>query len=209
MHGLTHVEHSSMYQRREDIWAAYAKQRKADFERADGIVGYAWIARYSEAFLDGYLKGDPQGLAFLKKTASENGVPPHFITPSFRAAAGAPTSFASLREQVGREGFDHADEIYTGMLKQAPEFKIGEVEMADWADTLLAIGRPLEAAAVLKLGVRMHPDSADAYELLGDAYRAAGDRAAAQAAYKTAIDKNPDGADDVKRKLAELAAPAR
>ncbi len=81
--------------------------------------------------------------------------------------------------------------------------------MADWADTLLAIGRPLEAAAVLKLGVRMHPDSADAYELLGDAYRAAGDRAAAQAAYKTAIDKNPDGADDVKRKLAELAAPAR
>lgn len=206
MHGMIHVEYSSMYQRREDVWAGYAKQRKEDFEREDGITGYAWMARYTEAFLDGYLKGDPAGLGFLKKTAKENGVPPHFITPSFRAAKGAPVSFASLREQVSREGFDHAEMIYAAMLKQTPDFKVEEVDVADWADTLLAIGRPLDAVAVIKLGIRMHPDSGDAYAFLGDAYRAAGDKASAATAYKTAIEKDPEGSDDVKRKLAELTA---
>jgi hypothetical protein len=38
---LVHVEHSSMYQRNEDIWKDYPSSRKADYSRADGIVGYA------------------------------------------------------------------------------------------------------------------------------------------------------------------------
>src|ERR1700722_19942016 len=44
---LVHTEHSSMYQRNEDIWKDYPSGRKADYSRADGVVGYAWIARYT------------------------------------------------------------------------------------------------------------------------------------------------------------------
>src|SRR6202451_830441 len=70
---LVHVEHSSMYQRNEDIWKNYPSSHKADYSRADGIVGYAWIARYTLEFLNAYLKHDAQAMAFLKKTPAEVG----------------------------------------------------------------------------------------------------------------------------------------
>ena len=72
---MVHVEHSSMYQRNEDVWKNYAKHRKGDYSRADGIVGYAWVARYTLEFLDAYLKHDATAMAFLKRTPAENGVP--------------------------------------------------------------------------------------------------------------------------------------
>ena len=42
MMGLTHFEFSSMSQRNEDNWRNYAEQRKADYTREDGMVGYSW-----------------------------------------------------------------------------------------------------------------------------------------------------------------------
>ena len=74
---LVHTEHSSMYQRNEDTWKDYANNHKADYTRADGMVGYAWITRYTLEFLNAYLKHDTQAMAFLKKTPAEVGVPPH------------------------------------------------------------------------------------------------------------------------------------
>ena len=70
MLGLVHVEHSSMYQRNEDIWKrTFPKKQIADYGRADGIAGYAWIARYTLHFLDAYLKHDAAAMAWIKKTA--------------------------------------------------------------------------------------------------------------------------------------------
>jgi hypothetical protein len=57
------------------IWKNYPRSYKADYTRADGIAGYARIARYTLEFLEGYLKHDAQAMAFLKMTA-EVGVPP-------------------------------------------------------------------------------------------------------------------------------------
>jgi hypothetical protein len=42
----------SLYLRR--IWKNYPRSHKADYTRADGIVGYAWIAGYTLEFRDGY-----------------------------------------------------------------------------------------------------------------------------------------------------------
>ena len=83
---LTHTEHSSMYQRNEEIWKHYPKNRKGDYSRADGIVGYGWVARYTLEFLDAYLKHDAAAMEFLKKNPAENGVPPHMMTVEYRAA---------------------------------------------------------------------------------------------------------------------------
>jgi|GEM_PF-7054460 len=44
---LTHTEYSSMYQRNEEIWKNSLEMQKADYTREDGIIGYAWIARYT------------------------------------------------------------------------------------------------------------------------------------------------------------------
>jgi len=53
-----------------------------------GIVGYGWMARYTLAFMDAYLKHDAEALSFLKKTAAENAVPKHFMFVTYRGGGG-------------------------------------------------------------------------------------------------------------------------
>lgn len=85
---LNHTEHGSMYQRNEDVWKDFPADHKADYDREDGIVGYAWMARYTWKFLDAYLKKDSDALAFLKRTPAENGAPKHYLATEFRPANG-------------------------------------------------------------------------------------------------------------------------
>jgi hypothetical protein len=202
---LTHVEHSSMYQRNEKIWKHYPENRKGDYSRADGIVGYGWVARYSLEFLDAYLKHDARAMGFLKKTAVENGVPPHTMTVNFRAAKGPPATFEALRVEAGEKGFDHLAEVYAAMKKEKPDLKIGETTMYIWASELKDNGNLVEAIDVLKLQLEIYPDSSDAYESLGEAYQKSGEKQRAIESYKKALEKNP-GNSDAKEKLAALEA---
>jgi hypothetical protein len=84
---LNHTEHSSMYQRNENVWKDFPATQKGDYDRDDGMVGYAWMARYTWKFLDAYLKNDSGAMAFLKRAPAENGVPKQYMTPEFRPAA--------------------------------------------------------------------------------------------------------------------------
>jgi hypothetical protein len=163
---LDHVEHSSMYQRNEEIWKHYSENRKGDYSRADGIVGYTWVARYTLEFLDTYLKHDATAMGFLKKTPAENGVPPHMMTVDFRAAKGAPATFEALRLETGKKGFDHLAEVYAAMKKETPDFKIGETAMYIWATELQDEGHLAEAIDVLELELQLFPDNSDAKEKL-------------------------------------------
>jgi dienelactone hydrolase len=198
---MVHTEHSSMYQRNEDVWKSYMQQRKGDYTRADGIVGYAWIARYTVHFLDAYLKHDAAAMAYLKKTPAENGAPPHMMTVDFRAAKGAPATAEGFREELGRQGFDHAAEVYAAMKKEKPEFKIEESAMVEWATELEGEQHVAEAIDVLKVNAVMYPESSNAYETLGEAYEKAGDKALAVESYKKALEKDPENA-KAKEKLA-------
>ncbi len=84
MLGLVHEEFSSLFQRDENVWKLYPENRKADYTRKDGAVGYAVIARYTLNFLNAYLRHDASGEAFLKKTPAQNGAPIHSVQVSFR-----------------------------------------------------------------------------------------------------------------------------
>jgi tetratricopeptide (TPR) repeat protein len=205
---LTHVEHSSVYQRNEEIWKHYPDNRKGDYSRADGIVGYSWVARYTLEFLDAYLKHDEAALAFLKKAPAENGVPPHLMTVNFRAAKGTPATFEALRVETGKKGFDHLAEVYAEMKKEKPDFKIGDTPMYIWATELKDDGHLPEAIDVLKLELQIYPDSSDAYDSLGDAYQKSGQNQLAIENYQKALEKNPDNS-DAKEKLAALLPSAK
>jgi tetratricopeptide (TPR) repeat protein len=202
---LTHVEHSSMYQRNEEIWKHYPENRKGDYSRTDGTVGYGWVARYSLEFLDAYLKHDAAAIAFLRKMPAENGVPPHMMTVDFRAAKGAPATFEALRVEAGKKGFDHLAEVYAAMKKEKPDFKIGDTPMYIWATELKDDGHLPEAIDVLKLELQTYPDSSDAYYSLGDAYQKSGEKQLAIESYRKALEKNPANS-DAKEKLAALQA---
>jgi dienelactone hydrolase len=200
---LVHTEHGSMFQRNERIWKNYARSHKADYTRADGMVGYAWIARYTLEFLDAYLKRDAQAMAFLKKTPAEVGVPPHMMTVNFRAAKGIPASLDALRAELGRQGFDHAAAIYAAMLKEQPDFKLDEDAVVRWGSDLMEENHLAEAIEVLKLDVQVFPSSWNGYDSLGEAYMKAGQKQLAIESYKKSLELNP-GDDEAKEKLKEL-----
>lgn len=204
MLGMTHTEHSSMYQRNEDVWKRFAESRKADFEREDGIAGYAWMSRYTLHFLDAYLKSDAAALAFLKKTPAENGAPRHFMTVTFSAGKGVPASLDGFRAELGRKGFDHTSEIYAAIKKENPDFKLDEESVSSWSGDLIADNHVPEAIELRKLNVQVHPESSRAYDDLGEAYQKAGQKQLAIEAYRKSLDKNSDD-ENAKQKLKELA----
>ncbi len=129
---MTHQEHSALDQRNEDIWKQYANNHKADYTRVDGTAGYAWMARYTLSFLDAYLKQDPSAVAFLRRSPRENGAPPHLLTAELRAAKGPPPTLDAFRAELGRQGFDHAAEVFAELKKSEPDFKLDETTLNDW-----------------------------------------------------------------------------
>ncbi len=202
MLGMMHVEFSSMYQRNEDIWKD-TSELKADYGREDGPPGYQWVARYTLAFLDAYLKHDAAAIAFLKKTPAENGVPKHFMAVDYRPGKGTPLTLEAFRAELGRQGFDHTGQVFAAMQKEKPGFKLDEGAMNDWGGSLIADHHLSEGTEILKLNVAMYPDSSNAYESLGEAYAESGEKDKAIENYKKALEKNPDNA-NAKKRLEEL-----
>jgi tetratricopeptide (TPR) repeat protein len=207
MLGLVHVEHSSMYQRNEDVWKGFHDDRKGDYEREDGIIGYAWIARYTLQFLDAYLKHEAAATAYLKKTPAENGAPKHFMTVNYRPAKGVPASFEAFRSELGRRGFSHAADVYAAMRKEKSDFKLNETAVNSWGYELTADNHLPEAIDLFKLNVQIYPDSGDAFDSLGEAYMESGQKQLAIESYKKSLEKAPMN-ENAKEKLKELEANA-
>ncbi len=207
MLGLVHVEHSSMYQRNEDVWKSFSQQQIADYGREDGIAGYAWIARYTAQFLDAYLKHDAAAMAWIKNTPAENGVPQHLLSVSYRPAKGHAASLESFRAELGRQGFDHAEDVYAAMRKESPDFKLDESAVNYWGYELMTDNHLPEAIDIFQLNVKNYPDSGNAYDSLGEAYMNSGQKQLAIDSYKKSLEKDPSN-DNARQKLKELGEPA-
>jgi tetratricopeptide (TPR) repeat protein len=206
MLGLVHVEYSSMYQRNEHIWKGFSEQAIADYDRADGIAGYAWIARYTVHFLDAYLKHDAAAMAWLKKTPADNGAPNHFLSASYRPAKGLPATLESFRIELGRQGFDHAEDVYAAMQKESPSLKLDESAVNSWGFELLSDNHLPEAIDILRLNAKNYPDSGDVYDSLGEAYMQSGQKQLAIDSYKKSLEKDPSN-DNARQKLKDLGEP--
>jgi dienelactone hydrolase len=208
MLGMTHGEFSSMTQRSERFWKRFPEAQKADYGREDGAVSFGWVARYTLAFLDGYLKHDAAETEFLKKTPRENGVPPHLVAASFHAASGTVASLDGFRDALHRNGFDHATEIYTALAKQDPSFKLTEGLINEWGYRLMEERHLPEAIGIFKLNVALYPDSGNAYDSLAEAYMNSGQKQLAIEFYRKSLEKNPAN-DNAKQKLKQLEPAAQ
>lgn len=208
MLGMAHGEFSSSNQRDESFWKGFPEFQKADYTREDGAIGYRWAAQYTLEFLDAYLKHDAMALAFLRKTPAENGAPPHVFSVNYRAAKGLPSTLDAFRAEVGRQGFDHAADVYAAMHKENADFKPDEGAVDAWASQLISENHLPEAIELLKLNTQLYPDSGSAYDSLGEAYRKSGQKELAIESYKKSLEKAPDDA-NAKQKLKELeSSPA-
>jgi pimeloyl-ACP methyl ester carboxylesterase len=191
MVGLFHPGFISLGQRNELLWKDEAAHlQEADYTREDGIIGYGWVARYTRAFLDDYLKHDAAATTFLRNTPGENGVPAHMMGVKFRNATRAPVSFASFRVRVGQKGFDHVAEIYAAVRKEQPEFQLTPEAVDSWAYQLAADRHFAEAVDVMKLVVRLDDSSSVAFTHLGEMYTKAGQKEEAIASLERALEKD-------------------
>lgn len=192
MLGLVHPEFAGMAHRNERFWQyEFDNLQQADYTREDGAIGYAWVARYTRAFLDAYLKRDASSMRFLRNRPADNGVPLHVMGVEYRRAQPLPASLNSFKIEVGRQGFAGAAKIYALLQKAEPDFKLNPKEVLAWGHALIAGGHYAEAIHIMKLAVLLEP-SARAHASLGDAYRHAGDVRESRSSYEQALEQDPD-----------------
>jgi CubicO group peptidase (beta-lactamase class C family) len=113
------------------------------------------------------------------------------------------TGVPALRIALQTRGYDDADAIVAELQRDDPEFDPAEAELNDWGYRLLSSGRPRQALAVLKIAADLHPDSANAYDSLGEAYAANGETTLAISNYRRSLELDP-GNEHAVRQLERL-----
>jgi len=84
---------------------------------------------------------------------------------------------------------------YERLLRERPDdFEFGEQPVNQLGYTLLGHGAVDEAIEIFRYNVRIHPDSANVYDSLGEACRVHGDRACAIENYRRSLELNPANA---------------
>lgn len=178
---MSHGDFSSYFQ----LFApdtAYAAHSRAEVQAA-----YGWAARYTARFLDAYLRGDAEARAFLGRSADQNGVTDGAVTAVARLIEGPPATREALAAELAERGFRTAPDAYARMRTRAPDFEISEGDFNGWAYALMGRGRIDDALVLFELNTVLHPESSTAFDSLGDAQAAKGDKGRAIASYREAL----------------------
>ena len=178
-----------------------------NYDKDELSVANAWLETYVRHFLDGYLKGDAAGRAFLDLPAARTGAPAHLFTVYQRKGQGNPPTRMALAAALAREGFDHASASYADFRKRNPGFTLSDDEANAWGYKLLRSGNTARALAIFRLNGELHPDSWNAFDSLGEAYAKAGNKASAIEAYRKSLALNPSNANAVDQLKALGATP--
>lgn len=106
----------------------------------------------------------------------------------------------AARELIGSERVQAAETLVTSTLSAAVENKLHtEASINSLGYEFLGQNELLMAIAVLKANVARFPDSANAYDSLGEAYSAAGRKELAIESYERSLKLNPDNANAAER----------
>lgn len=112
----------------------------------------------------------------------------------------------ALRAALEANGFADGDAALAAVKRDDPGFAPTEHEINDWGYRLIASGRSREALVVMKLIAGMFPQSGNAWDSLGEAYAATGDKAQAIAAYRRSLELDPKN-ENARRRLERLGPP--
>jgi hypothetical protein len=183
MLGMSHPEFCSMCQR----WPL-GEEQIADYGRDDANTSYAWVALYMLQFLNAYVKNDATAKEFLGRTTADNGVPKHIMGIRF-----SPKSFAEIMRSAARTGEDSAWKAYQGFSADPMHrYVTGEEGTINRLGYAFLQEKDFSSAVVLfKLNTKAYPDSANAWDSLGDGYEATNDIQNARMAYARSVELNP------------------
>ncbi len=133
----------------------------------------------------------------LAKGAREYDMPELFAVKPFAAVAhesNAPKlGLREVQQKLAEGGVDAAVAWYTSVKdehRDLPRYAFYEGIFQQLGNDLVAQGRSKEALDVFRFACRAFPGSSDSWELLGDAWLKAGDRAQAASSYEKALQLN-------------------
>ena len=144
-------------------------------ELVEAHRAYMVACQYVVNFLDGVLKDDLDGLAFVTQSSAANGLDPDLVQMTLVNGIGVPTE-AGFVELLTNEGYDAAEQLLRDAIRAIPHVVLIREDVLD------SIGRRMRgngesstAVGVFRLNVEAHPHSARAQDGLADAYLANGD----------------------------------
>jgi tetratricopeptide (TPR) repeat protein len=111
-----------------------------------------------------------------------------------------------LAEVHAAEGIDATIAAYRELREQfhgRGAFDFGEGTLNTLGYALLGEEKPADAVAIFRLNVEQYPESANAWDSLGEGYLAAGDRELAIESYEKSLELDPENA-NAREKLVEI-----
>jgi tetratricopeptide (TPR) repeat protein len=189
MLGMSHPEFCSMFERFKTPKDFAEWDQVADYGRNDANTSYSWVALYTLQFLNAYLKHDGAAKAFLARTPAENDVPMHIMGIRF-----SPKSFAEIMRFAARTGEESAWKAFQSFTADPMHrYMIGEEKTINSLGyAFLQEKNPSAAVVLFKLNTKAYPDSANAWDSLGDGYEATNDIQDARMAYARSVELNPN-----------------
>lgn len=192
LYPFQHQDMASKRQHETDA-SAYGEYSKEEVRRTYNVG-----ATYIRNFLDAYLKGNKESLAFLKRQPVENGAAPHAIVAETHLSHLMPATREQLAADLARQGFGHVVEVYNAAHEKDPSFTLSAQDLKGWGYALMERQRPGDASAIFTLWASLYPKDWDAFDSLAEAYEVAGNRNASIASYRQSLLLNPNNANATK-----------
>ncbi|WP_035567062.1 serine hydrolase domain-containing protein [Hymenobacter sp. IS2118] len=117
---------------------------------------------------------------------------------------GMPPAIRTLHTKLRKRGFNQAEALVKQARKKTPTYQLPEAEVNAWGYALLKQAQPQNALEIFKLNVSLYPQSANAYDSLGELYAELGNRELARKNYQRSVALNPQNkaaADYLKKSL--------
>jgi tetratricopeptide (TPR) repeat protein len=165
-----------------------------DYSLTETYQAYAWLARYTLAFLDAELKHDANAANWLVRSPEANGLPAHQVRLEVNRGKGIAPTREAIAAELHRRGFAHAREVFTELREQDAKFKFPPEEFADWIENLQTQRRYDEVIAIATEFAATYPDRPGPLVRIGDAYRSKGETTRAIEFYKKALAIDPHNA---------------
>jgi dienelactone hydrolase len=166
---------------------------------------YREMCRLAGLFFDGILKNDRQSLYQLNSFTETAGKPGNAIILEFKPGKTPPPSRASLIRAIVTRGLERVRPEIENELKMYAAGELFDENELNWLGYhfLYWWGRENEAVEVFRFLVRLFPESANAFDSLGEAYLRTGKTELAIENYKISLKLNPDN-QNAKEILKEL-----
>jgi dienelactone hydrolase len=159
-HDLTHFNFSSL-----DI---LLRKRDARQDKSDEKImkSYRLVSEYSLQFLNGYLKDDTQGIAFLKQSVSSE-----LLSKEYKVAKKIPFNFRNFHELAKNQNYKNLLSLYDSAQKEHSEFKIQEGQLNQLGLQLIFNPKTSQyGIQVFIFATKLYPKSSNLFDSLAEAY---------------------------------------